>query len=61
MPYRDGIKIKGWEPKGGKKDKKLSSFDSPRDAYWTSIANDFLNDNTTKENVDKLDKELKIK
>jgi len=60
MPYRDGIKIKGWEPKGGKKNKKLSSFDSPRDAYWTSIADDFLDQKQTKKAVDKLDKELGI-
>ena len=60
MPYRDGIKIKGWEPRGGKMKKKLSSLDSPRDAYWTSIADDFLNHKPTKKDVDKLDKELGI-
>ena len=48
MTYKDGVKNKGWAPKGRKNDKKLSSFDDSRDSYWTEIADQFLNSELNK-------------
>jgi hypothetical protein len=58
MTYKDGVKNKGWAPKGRKNDKKLSSFDDSRDSYWTEIADQFLNSELNKDDIDKIDKKL---
>ena len=58
MAYEGGVKKRGWKPKGRKNDKKLSSFDDPRDSYWTDIADQFLSSELSKDDIDKIDKKL---
>jgi|TARA_B110000211_G_scaffold209815_1_gene247417 hypothetical protein len=62
MAYSDGIKIKGgWTPKGRKNDKNLTSYDDKRDAYWTEVADQYLDQSPKKSDENKLNKILKVK